>query len=265
MGAVVASMDRLRDEFKCHVCCIHHFGKDSGRGPRGHSLLEANLDTVIEVQRDKTRKISTATVTKQRDGELGKAISFRLRSIELGRDEDGDPVTSCVVERADDQTHHMPAELVEKEKLTRGEGLALQAMTNAINIGGTVPPASNHIPRQIRCVSEALWRDYCRNGAISKGGDRAERKAFKNACRRAPGQEPDRQMGRLGMAEVASHGGTFRNFLVLCSDNSRCLCARLWRNFPEPESLDSVPKGSAHNTRAAEIKDPPCTPAKHMR
>ena len=60
---------------------------------------------------------------------------------------------------------------------------ALDLLTNAINVAGTVPPASNHIPAKTSCVTERLWRDYCYQGAIS-GSDRpnAKQKAFKRAA-----------------------------------------------------------------------------------
>jgi hypothetical protein len=38
-------------------------------------------------------------VTKQRDGEIGGTYAFELKVVELGYDENGDALTSCVVER----------------------------------------------------------------------------------------------------------------------------------------------------------------------
>ena len=42
------------------------------------------------------RPLRKATVEKQKDGEDGAAISFVLKSVRIGEDEDGDPITSCV-------------------------------------------------------------------------------------------------------------------------------------------------------------------------
>ena len=52
-----------------------------------------------------------------------------------------------------------------------------------INIAGQLPPASNHIPSRVACITEDLWRDYCYQGAIS-GRDRPNTKqnAFKRAA-----------------------------------------------------------------------------------
>jgi hypothetical protein len=98
MGRLIANVDRLRAATGAHVCIIHHTGKTASQGARGHSLLRAAVDTEIEVVKSEAIKISTATVTKQRDEETGAAFAFRLRVVELGHDEDGELITSCAVE-----------------------------------------------------------------------------------------------------------------------------------------------------------------------
>ena len=80
-----------------HACVLilHHPGKDVSRGPRGSSALQGAVDTEIEANG------RALTPTKQKDVELGDAIGFRLVPITVGIDEDGDPITSCVVEAAE--------------------------------------------------------------------------------------------------------------------------------------------------------------------
>lgn len=76
------------------VVLIHHSGKDPTRGARGHSSLKGAVDAELEVLKaGSERSIST---TKMKDGPDGDAYGFRLISVEIGRDEDGDPITSCV-------------------------------------------------------------------------------------------------------------------------------------------------------------------------
>lgn len=91
MGAMVKHLDRLRTVTGAHLMAVHHSGKDRAKGARGHSLLRAATDTEIEIA---DRQI---TVTKQRDmdGEFTKA--FGLSVVDLGKDLEGDAVTSCVV------------------------------------------------------------------------------------------------------------------------------------------------------------------------
>jgi hypothetical protein len=92
MGRVVASADRFRAETGAHFTYVHHTGKDAARGARGHSLLRAATDTELETT------AGSFTLTKQRDGELGFKIGFKLVDLEIGMDAKGNCVKSAVVE-----------------------------------------------------------------------------------------------------------------------------------------------------------------------
>ncbi|MDP2579159.1 AAA family ATPase [Shimia thalassica] len=94
---LIRNLDVLRRGTGSNIMLIHHSGKDVARGARGHSSLRAAVDTEIELTRDEIGVI-TAEVTKQRDGPTGYKFAYSLRQIELGRDQDGDPVTTCLVE-----------------------------------------------------------------------------------------------------------------------------------------------------------------------
>ncbi|RUT28369.1 AAA family ATPase [Arsenicitalea aurantiaca] len=104
MTAFVANVDKLRQATGAHVLVVHHTGKDLARGARGHNSLRAATDTEIEVQLDEAGT-RVAAVTKQRDHQGGDTFSFALETVSLGKDQDGEEVTSCVVvaaETADD-------------------------------------------------------------------------------------------------------------------------------------------------------------------
>jgi KaiC/GvpD/RAD55 family RecA-like ATPase len=179
MGALVRSLDRLRDELRCHVCAVHHLGKDASKGSRGHSLLRCAVDTEIVVARCGGTGIATATITKQRDGVAGQGIAFRLVPVELGRDEDGDSVTSCIIELAEDTPARAPA----ARGLPASQRRALALLADAGAREGEIPPASDHIPARVSCVTEAVWRDYCHAGQISDSSKPdAKQKAFKRAA-----------------------------------------------------------------------------------
>ena len=105
MGQVIDAMKALQAELGGLVLVIHHSGKDQTKGMRGHSSLHAALDCAIEVTRTDDRR--EWKVAKSKDGEDGKAHPFRLDLVEIGVDEDGEPITSCVVvpeEAAEDVT-----------------------------------------------------------------------------------------------------------------------------------------------------------------
>jgi hypothetical protein len=99
MGSFIHSLDLLRERLVCHVSGIHHFGKEISRGSRGHNSLVCAVDTEVQATHDASTKISTVTITHQRDGPAGGIFKFKLRQVELGFDQDGDPRTTCVVEQ----------------------------------------------------------------------------------------------------------------------------------------------------------------------
>jgi hypothetical protein len=95
MGEAIGAAKAIQAELGGLVLLVHHTGKDATRGLRGHSSLHAALDAAIEVTRNNDRR--EWTVAKSKDGEDGAARPFRLDVVEIGEDEDGEPVTSCVV------------------------------------------------------------------------------------------------------------------------------------------------------------------------
>jgi len=101
MTAFIRNLDALRDYTGAHILIVHHTGKDTAQGARGHSSLRAATDTEIELENNEG--VRTATATKQRDLEPRKPIVFQLKTHELGNDADGDPVTTCTIEQVDEQ------------------------------------------------------------------------------------------------------------------------------------------------------------------
>lgn len=78
------------------VLLVHHTGKDASKGMRGHSSLFGGMDAVIEVsQSGESRSWSSDKLKDEKDGE---SHPFRLRRVHLGEDEEGEPITSCVLE-----------------------------------------------------------------------------------------------------------------------------------------------------------------------
>lgn len=112
MGEILEGAKRLQHLTNGLVVLIHHTGKNTAAGLRGHSSLFAALDCAVEVSRDDDRR--EWKVAKSKDGPGGDAHPFRLQVETLGTDEHGDPVTSCTV-RADTS-----ADEVKRVKLPQG-------------------------------------------------------------------------------------------------------------------------------------------------
>jgi hypothetical protein len=95
MGKILEAMKRLQEVTQGLVIVVHHTGKDTSKGLRGHSSLHAALDAAIEVARDGDAR--SWKLAKSKDGEDGAGFSFSLKVHNLGQDADGDPITSCAI------------------------------------------------------------------------------------------------------------------------------------------------------------------------
>ena len=108
MMAIVGGMDRIRRETGACVLVVHHSGKDTKQGARGHSSLLCAVDTEIRVSRAKDDgALIEINATKQRDLPTGPVGVCRLRSMPLGYDGVGEQVFSCVVVDAS-HSHDLP-------------------------------------------------------------------------------------------------------------------------------------------------------------
>jgi hypothetical protein len=113
MTRLIGNVESVRKALGCFVLIVHHSGKDEGRGMRGHSSLFGAVDTELQVSR------GCVLVEKQRDGEEGERIGFRLEVVELGVSTRGRRVTSCV---------SVPAELADPAESREPTGKVARAV-----------------------------------------------------------------------------------------------------------------------------------------
>lgn len=95
MGRILEAAKALQRLTDGLVLVVHHTGKDATRGLRGHSSLFAALDAAVEVTREGDRR--EWKVAKAKDGQDGAWHPFRLEVVDLGEDDEGETVTSCVI------------------------------------------------------------------------------------------------------------------------------------------------------------------------
>lgn len=144
MGKFVAACGAIREAGDTHVLVVHHSGKDTAKGARGHSSLRAATDVELEVT------AGCIKVTKSRDDEGGRTFGFRLEVVELGTNAKGRTITTCVAVAAE-----APARPEKnKTKLTDKQDGALQALRRAIADHGEVAPSG---PPNIRSVDSEAW------------------------------------------------------------------------------------------------------------
>lgn len=152
MGLVFDNIAKINAATGAHVCLVHHMNA-GGSKLRGSTLIYANIDQTIFVNRDEATKIRTVKLGKQRDDDDSLAFQFELMPVETGFDERRNkPITSCVC---------LP--LGEKEAIRRSEehkGFALRdderefmrVFFEVNGLVGLVVPSAMRVPSSVRSI-----------------------------------------------------------------------------------------------------------------
>jgi hypothetical protein len=157
MGAYVGAAEAVREAFGCAVLIVHHCGVDGNR-PRGHTSLTGATDAQLAVKRDRAGLVSVE-VEYMKDGEAGGVIGSRLEPVVVGTDDEGDPISSCVVVQSDDVPGADP-------RLAPGLRLYREALVNALADHGE-RRSSATIP-SVAVVSVEQWKAYAiKSGATA--------------------------------------------------------------------------------------------------
>ena len=167
MGVIIKHLKLLQEATGGLVLIIHHTGKNTAQGLRGHSSLKAALDANIEVAGGDKR---SWLLEKSKDGEDGKSYRFRLEVQLLGIDGDGDPITSCTVER--DQA----AIFIKPEPSGAQQKIALKAIKQALGTTSnqriTTEVAVTAIAQTLTTISSNKRNNRARQilGGLTNGG-----------------------------------------------------------------------------------------------
>jgi len=179
----VRNCDLIREATGAHVMVIHHTGKDTERGARGSSAFRGAVDDEIEVTVD-----GEILNRKVRDRAKPDPLHFMLRSVTLGMDEDGEPVTSAVVDATE-------APAPKRKPLSGKNEVAIQALNDALRDHGTTR-TGNCYPTDRKVVEVDKWRDACGvHGLTSGATDAAARMAFKRAKDKLMDMDEVREFG----------------------------------------------------------------------
>jgi hypothetical protein len=95
MSALTSALDDLREAIDGTVVLVHHTGWGNDGRVRGSTVLEANVDAVINVAKDGS--VMTVKSTKNKNGSPW-GIRLAASVVALGDDERGDPRTSLVLQ-----------------------------------------------------------------------------------------------------------------------------------------------------------------------
>jgi hypothetical protein len=171
----------VRDLTRRHIGQIwfHHTGHDETRS-YGSKAREWQMDTVGLLKRVEDSDTEDLTFT----------LEF-TKARERTRDnrEDFDPITTSLI--GDKWT---AAAVSPASKVGGAPKIALDILKRCIAEASERPPASNHIPPDIRAVKASLWRKCCYQGTISEADTPdSKQKAFRRA------QQKLQEFGKIGV------------------------------------------------------------------
>jgi hypothetical protein len=195
MAKFIRAADAIYTAFECLVIIVHHSGIEGGR-PRGHTSLPGADDAQIMVERDSNGTgIITTTVEHMKDDEAGVTLTSRLKRVEIGPDEEGDEMSSCVIVACDGVASARKMAGRKDDDWSGGKGL--KALRKAIMslMADCGEPVT---PRAGEPVVQALKLDYVRteftktwpaDGKTDKAKRDAKSLAFRRALREAVDRE----------------------------------------------------------------------------
>ncbi len=168
MGPVLAALQGIAEEMSLLVVVVHHSGKDVARGARGWSGLFANADGVIALEAAREDELRVGRVVKVKNGESGWGFAFTLKQVEVGLDDDGDLITTCVVEEA-----KVPEADKGRSRLTARQRIMLRAIKICLDNGiGVQPPLAPGIqPGDLGVKREAAKEQAIKEGFADQGAD----------------------------------------------------------------------------------------------
>jgi AAA domain len=239
MARFIRAVDMIRVAFGCAVIVIHHCGV-AGSRPRGHSSLTGADDAAIAIERSNDSGIISIKIEHLKDGETAAPMACKLDRVDLGVDDDGDTITSCVVEpvEGDSGPKRQSGTL-----MSDNDRLALDALKRALVDKSERPPASNHIPQggTFRVCPVEVWRGYFY--AVKDGDRDIQRKAFLRARERLQVQ------GFIGtwqdyawLAGHAGHAGTSAGHVP--SDKGGTDTGDIFKDVPDVPPSRSRSSGS---------------------
>lgn len=181
VGAAIAIMGSIEQETGAAVLIVHHSGKSEGAGMRGSSALLGAVDAELHCEKvspeASTERVGKLTVTKQKDGEDGFEVPFKMETVGLS---DIDPSQTSLALVPADADALQGLNKASQTKLSNDAATALAALEMAIGEAGTTPPIGlERAPKGTKAVSHSLFREYWRKVTTKEGS--AEKMAFSRA------------------------------------------------------------------------------------
>jgi hypothetical protein len=89
-----ANLRNVQAKLDVHIALVGHTGKVEERGARGGNAHLGDVDVMVQITGEGTK---VAEIVKANDQPQRVVAEFKLEAFELGRDDEGDPVTTSIV------------------------------------------------------------------------------------------------------------------------------------------------------------------------
>jgi hypothetical protein len=130
----VANATALANRFNACVLAIHHVPLADDKRMRGHTSLHGAADALFLSERNSGELATTLSVEKLKDEEDGVKLTERLDRIPIAQDEDGDDVSTLVVNRI--EAGQAAAKGKPSKTIPRGRRLLMDMVRDAIDEAG---------------------------------------------------------------------------------------------------------------------------------
>ncbi|AWN47157.1 AAA family ATPase [Methylobacterium terrae] len=174
MNRFIRAAAQVQAALRCTVLVVHHSGV-AGDRPRGHSSLGGAVDALLSVKKS-AEGVVTVTTEWMKDGAEGEAVASRLRVVEVGRDDEGDAITSCVVDEIEGAA---PSRQAPARRLSDRNRLALAALAECLLNHGREPPPALGLPSGLKAAPVERWREELHARGVIEAEDTNPRATFK--------------------------------------------------------------------------------------
>lgn len=156
MTAFLTNAGKLAERFGCLVLIVHHVGYGDEKRMRGHSSLGGGVDAQILCERQEGALEATLTVIKLKDNSSDVRFTARLSRIVIGHDEDGEEISTLIVDGVDEAQLASSAPVA--KSIPKSLRLLMDVVAEALSESGIEIQAFGASGPKVRAVAESHIR-----------------------------------------------------------------------------------------------------------
>ena len=207
---IMRVLQQLAQACSCVVLGVDHFGKNIETGTRGSSAKEANAEPVLAClggERELSGRVvnTRLAIRKNRAGPQGQEYPFTLREVQLGLDEDGDPITTMVVDWQVGPAPPTPQAPIDRWQESRQADTRQAMLLLKRVLMSTLPKEGFELPSEpdaamVRMIDQEIVRREFYARTAADGTEDEKRKIRTQRFRRAVNRAEERQL--IGLREI---------------------------------------------------------------